>query len=44
MISIVAVAIGFIVRSTAGGIAVVVALLLVLPGLGDILPPSWQTT
>jgi hypothetical protein len=42
-ISLVAVAIGFIVRSTAGGIAIVVALLLVLPGLGDILPLSWQT-
>lgn len=42
-VAVIAVAIGFIVRSTAGGIAAVVALLLVIPGIGDILPASWQT-
>lgn len=42
-VAIIAVAIGFIVRSIAGGIAVLVALLLVLPGIGDILPVSLQT-
>lgn len=34
--------IGFAVRSTAGGIAAVFGLLLVLPGLGNALPSSWQ--
>lgn len=37
-----AMGIGFMVRSTAGGIAAVFGLLLVLPGLGHALPSSWQ--
>jgi ABC-2 type transport system permease protein len=37
-----AVALGFIIRSTAGGVATLFGLLLVLPGLGLLLPASWQ--
>ena len=37
-----AVALGFILRSTAGGIATLFGLLLVLPGIGQVLPTSWQ--
>jgi ABC-2 type transport system permease protein len=37
-----AVALGFIIRSTAGGIASLFGLLLVLPGIGQVLPTSWQ--
>ena len=37
-----AVGLGFALRSTAGGIATLVGLLLVLPGLGRLLPDSWQ--
>jgi hypothetical protein len=37
------VAFGFIIRSTAGGIATLFGLLLVLPGIGQLLPSSWQT-
>ncbi len=43
VVAVLAVALGFIVRSTAGGIAALFALLLVLPGLGNLLPTSWQT-
>ncbi|BEP13482.1 ABC transporter permease subunit [Acidothermaceae bacterium B102] len=43
VIGVLAGAIGFIVRSTAGGIASLFGLLLVLPGLGNLLPTSWQT-
>ena len=43
VIGILAVAIGFIVRSTAGGISALFGLLLVLPGLSNLLPTSWQT-
>jgi ABC-2 type transport system permease protein len=42
LIGMLAVALGFIIRSTAGGIATLFALLLVLPGLGLLLPASWQ--
>ncbi len=42
-VAVIAVATGFIVRSTAGGISVIVGLLLVLPGIGSVLPTSWQT-
>lgn len=38
------VALGFIVRSTAGGIAALVLVLLVLPGVVSILPQAWQDT
>lgn len=41
-VSVLAVATGFILRSTAGGIAALFALLLVLPGIGHLLPTSWQ--
>ena len=37
-----AMGIGFAIRSTAGSIAAVFGLLLVLPGLGHALPASWQ--
>ena len=37
-------ALGFILRSTAGGIATLFGLLLVLPGLGQLLPATWQPT
>jgi hypothetical protein len=42
LIALFAVGIGFIVRSTAGGIATLFGLLLVAPGLGRLLPASWQ--
>ncbi len=44
VVGVLAGALGFIVRSTAGGIASLFGLLLVLPGLGNLLPTSWQTT
>jgi hypothetical protein len=37
-----AIGLGFIVRSTAGGITALVALLLVLPGVAQLLPDTWQ--
>jgi ABC-type transport system involved in multi-copper enzyme maturation permease subunit len=37
-----AVGLGFVLRSTAGGIATFVGLLLVLPGVGRLLPDTWQ--
>ncbi len=37
-----AVGLGFVLRSTAGGIATLVALLLVLPGVANLLPDTWQ--
>ena len=43
VIGVLAVALGFCVRSTAGGISTLFGLLLVLPGLGNLLPTSWQT-
>jgi ABC-type transport system involved in multi-copper enzyme maturation permease subunit len=43
LIGVLAVALGFIIRSTAGGIATLFGLLLVLPGIGQVLPTSWQT-
>jgi ABC-2 type transport system permease protein len=42
LIGVFAVALGFIIRSTAGGIATLFGLLLVLPGIGLVLPASWQ--
>lgn len=38
------VAFGFLVRNTAGGIAALFGLLLVLPGLSNLLPTSWQNS
>lgn len=40
-VSVMATALGFITRSTAGGIAAVVALLLVLPVIGQLVPYDW---
>jgi ABC-type transport system involved in multi-copper enzyme maturation permease subunit len=37
-----AIGLGFVLRSTAGGIATLVGLLLVLPGVGRLLPDTWQ--
>ena len=37
-----AMGLGFLIRSTAGGIAATFGLLLVLPLLGSLLPASWQ--
>lgn len=42
LIAVLAVAFGFIIRSTAGGIAALFGLLLVLPGIGQLLPSDWQ--
>jgi ABC-2 type transport system permease protein len=42
VIGVLSMGIGFAVRSTAGGIASAFGLLLVLPGLGNALPSSWQ--
>ena len=41
VVGLVGVAVGWIVRSTAGSIATLFGLLLVLPGLGEALPDSW---
>lgn len=43
LIGVLAVAFGSLIRSTAGGIATLFGLLLVLPGIGQLLPASWQT-
>jgi hypothetical protein len=43
-IGVLAVALGFLVRSTAGGIATLFGLLLVVPTLGLLLPSSWRDT
>jgi hypothetical protein len=43
LVGLLALALGFIVRSTAGGIATLVGLLLVLPGIGQALPQSWRS-
>ena len=42
LIGVFAVAVGFIIRSTAGGVAFLFGLLLVLPTLGLLLPASWK--
>ena len=42
LIAVFAVAVGFILRSTAGGVAFLFGLLLVLPGIGLLLPSSWE--
>ena len=43
-IAVLAVALGFLLRHTAGGIATLFGLLLVVPPLGFFLPDSWQDT
>ncbi len=42
VVAVLSVALGFIIRSTAGAISAVIGLLLVLPGIMNILPQSWQ--
>jgi ABC-type transport system involved in multi-copper enzyme maturation permease subunit len=42
VVGVLAVALGFLIRSTAGGVATMCGLLLVLPTLGLLLPSSWQ--
>lgn len=42
LVGLLALALGFIIRSTAGGIATLVGLLLVLPGIGQALPTDWR--
>ncbi|MCW2665295.1 MAG: putative transporter transrane protein [Frankiales bacterium] len=41
-VAVLAVALGFVLRSTAGGVATMCGLLLVAPTLGLLLPKSWQ--
>jgi ABC-2 type transport system permease protein len=41
VVGLLGVALGWIIRSTAGGIATLFGLLLVLPALGEALPDSW---
>ena len=43
LVGVFAVSLGFIIRNTAGGIATLFGLLLVLPGIGLLMPTSWQT-
>ncbi len=42
LIGVFSVALGFIIRSTAGGVATLFGLLLVVPTLGLLLPSSWR--
>jgi len=42
LIGVFAVALGFVIRSTAGAVAILFGLLLVLPTLGLLLPDSWE--
>jgi ABC-2 type transport system permease protein len=42
LIGVFSVALGFIIRSTAGGVATLFGLLLVVPTLGLLLPASWR--
>jgi ABC-type transport system involved in multi-copper enzyme maturation permease subunit len=42
VVAVLAVALGFIIRSTAGGVATMCGLLLVAPTAGLLLPASWQ--
>ncbi|MCU1590455.1 MAG: hypothetical protein JWP11_1711 [Frankiales bacterium] len=41
-VAVLAVALGFVIRSTAGGVATMCGLLLVAPTLGLLLPKGWQ--
>jgi ABC-2 type transport system permease protein len=43
VVALLGVSLGFIIRSTAGGIAALFGILLVLPGILAILPQTWQT-
>ncbi|MET3803118.1 ABC-type transport system involved in multi-copper enzyme maturation permease subunit [Nakamurella sp. UYEF19] len=43
VVALLGIGLGFVIRSTAGGIAALFGVLLVLPGILSILPDSWQT-
>lgn len=43
VVALLGVSLGFVIRSTAGGIAALFGILLVLPGILAILPEAWQT-
>ncbi|MFJ9445691.1 ABC transporter permease [Kitasatospora sp. NPDC101235] len=43
MVGVIGVALGALLRSVAGGIAVLVATLMLIPGLTALLPSSWQS-
>jgi ABC-type transport system involved in multi-copper enzyme maturation permease subunit len=43
LVGVIGLALGFLLRSVAGGIATLVAVLLLLPGLLALLPTSWST-
>ncbi|MFE5588091.1 ABC transporter permease, partial [Kitasatospora sp. NPDC056531] len=42
LVGVVGVALGALLRSVAGGISVLVASLMLIPGLVSLLPSSWQ--
>ncbi len=44
VVALLGISLGFLIRSTAGGIAALFGVLLVLPGILAILPQSWQDT
>jgi hypothetical protein len=44
LVAVFGVALGALIRSSAGGIAVLAGLLLILPGLIGLLPDSWSST
>jgi ABC-type transport system involved in multi-copper enzyme maturation permease subunit len=44
VVAVLALALGVLLRSSVGAIAAVVALMLVLPGIANALPGSWQDT
>jgi ABC-2 type transport system permease protein len=44
LVGVFGVALGMLLRSSAGGIAVLVSLLLIVPGLTTLLPDSWADT
>ncbi|MFI5935908.1 ABC transporter permease [Actinoplanes sp. NPDC051494] len=44
LVGVFGVALGMLVRSSAGGIATLVGVLLILPGLTSLLPDSWSDT
>lgn len=44
LVGVFGVALGALVRSAAGGIGILVALLLIVPGLTSLLPDSWSDT
>lgn len=44
LVAVWGVALGVLIRSTAGGIAILVGVLLILSGLASLLPDSWEDT